>query len=335
MDLKKMKNNTTFRKILFFFVLIVNIGFLFFALPHNIKTSRAGFGIAPPYLKNDKLTPGSFWEQKIILTRSAVNEDSRVQLQIHLPRAENWLSVDKGTEFILPKNQNQIPIVFSVKVPPKAELGIYQGYIRVRTSKLSNNEAGTVTSVLGGEIAIDLTVVDNPIFDFKIKGISAEDAAEKKKFLWMDLPGKIKLSIRFENTGNIPAAPSRVVLEIYSAATGRILKTIQNSNKIKKIEPFRTETVIAELPNFLGPGKYPAVYKIYKNEELAAEGQIEINIRPIGTIKDGNYEFFTLAGLNLLPWRDKIILVLFFLLILAISFFLFRQKRNRNILRER
>ena len=65
-----------------------------------IMPTLAGFGVSPPYVKNERLDRGSHYEQKIILVRGDPIEDLKAEITIDVPGAQEWISIDKGTEFI-------------------------------------------------------------------------------------------------------------------------------------------------------------------------------------------------------------------------------------------
>ena len=53
----------------------------------------AGFGISPPYVRSDKLTPGTHYEQQITLLRSAADEDLEATVTINAPEISDWISI--------------------------------------------------------------------------------------------------------------------------------------------------------------------------------------------------------------------------------------------------
>ena len=107
----------------------------------------AGFGITPPYVKNDRLTRGTTYDQRIYLVRSDPEEDLKVQVTMNIPEAEAWFSVDQGTEFMMPRGMTQLPIVISVHVPSNAAYKKYTGAIRIRTSSANLGALFPPTSV--------------------------------------------------------------------------------------------------------------------------------------------------------------------------------------------
>ena len=265
----------------------------------------AGFGISPPYVKNENLGQGSHYEKKIILVRSDPIEDWKIEIITNVPGADNWISVDKGKEFIMPKGAQQVPIIFSVDVPKNAKFSRYTGSIRVKTAPLTPPEPGTVSILLGGQIDVDLNVTKE-VFDFQVRGVKVVDLEEGHKTWWRFVPGIIKFSIQIENLGNIKAAPSKVTFEIYDEYEKEIVEKIETT-KIGKVKPFKTEWVITELKTRLKPGSYWAQYKIFKKDEVANAGKIHLSILPYGTLPKVENKFL---GLNIWYWVGIGIVVL-------------------------
>ena len=283
------------------------------------SAARAGFGISPPHVRNENLTQGSYFEQKIILVRDQPDEDWKVELIFNVPEANSWFSVDKGKEFILPKGEKQFPIIISVKVPENAQFKRYKGSIRVKTTPLKAPELGTVSITLGGQIDVNLNVTKE-IFDFKVRGVRVSDLEEGYKWLFWHFPGIIRFSIQIENTGNIKAAPSKIHFDIYDSKEEKLLESIKTKKIDKKVEPFKTEWVTAKLLTNLKPGSYWAKYKIYKKEEVVNRGKIHLSILPQGTIS--NYQK---AGFFDLPLKDKITtLICLFVVLAGISYGLYQ-----------
>ncbi|OGD32066.1 hypothetical protein A3C91_04025 [Candidatus Azambacteria bacterium RIFCSPHIGHO2_02_FULL_52_12] len=275
---------------------------VFFALP--APAVFAGFGITPPYVKNESLTRNSHYEQKIILVRGDPIEDLKAEILIDVPNAYKWFSVDRGAQFILPKGEQQVPIIVSVNVPDSAEFGRYKGNIRITTTSLAPPSSGSVMIALGAQVDVDLNIIDKKIFDFKIRRISISDLNEGHWFWWMYFPGKIKFAMQLENTGNISITPSDVVFAIYDVTGNTLLETVHKLNAIQEVKPFETKEVIAELPTRLPVGSYRIKYAIYKEGGVAQEGELGLSVLPYGTLaSDAGYGFTGLSA------RDKAIIL--------------------------
>src|SRR5258708_2644436 len=96
-----------------------------------------GIGVSPPHINSDSLTRNSHYEQQIYLVRGEPDDDLKVTITTNVPGADKWLSIDRGTEFIMPKGTTQMPITVSVNVPGDAQFKDYTGYVRMVVSPLS------------------------------------------------------------------------------------------------------------------------------------------------------------------------------------------------------
>lgn len=287
----------------------------------------AGFGITPPYVRNETLRQGSEYTQEIIIVRSDPVEDLNAELTYNLPGYESWFSSDRGTKFILPKGESQVKLHITVRVPDDAKLGAYNGNIRIRTYSSENSTNG-VSLALGAQIDVHLKVVDQ-VFDFQVRRVELSEAEEGHKKWWLAFPGKIKFAIYLENTGNVPAAPYKVIFQTHDVTGSQLLETTENTNRIDTILPFDTKKVFAYLPTWLPPGSYLIKYDIKKTEtESAQTGQLSLSILPRGTIT--GYEQYGFEGLKLAD-QLSIILPAAILLLGVISLVVVkRSKRKRK-----
>ena len=300
---------------------------LSFLLLISTQEVFAGFGITPPYVRNEALARNTHYEQKIILVRGDPVEDLKAKVTIDVPGANDWISIDKGSEFILPKGESQFPIVVSVNVPGGADFRTYKGNIRIVLDSAVGPTPGTVGIALGAQVDVRFNVVDQQIIDFKIREVEIADLEEGHTFLWLYFPGKINFTMQLENLGNIPIAPSSVQFDIYDAKGVNMLESVRSTNSIKKVSPFTIGTVTAELPTRLKPGSYRAIYRIYKTpDEVVSQGGLTVSVLPYGTLP--GYKGYGFAGLSL---RDKSSVVLVIgaatLFVLYALFRLLRLKR--------
>lgn len=260
-----------------------------------LHTVFAGFGITPPYVRNDRLTRGTVYEQQITLVRSDPIDELKAQVSMNIPGVESWFTVDKGTEFILPAGQTQVPITIAVHVPSDAEYTRHQGTIRIRTSSNASQPQGGVSIALGAQIDVDIKVVDK-IEDFNVRRIRVTDLEEGRMRWGLFFPGKIRFFMTVENTGNTVFGPTKVKFDIYDSNVERVLETTYNTNKIEKIEPFAIKEVLAELPTRLPTGRYTAKYTIYKNDDVAQQSEINLSVAAIGAVP--GYTGYGFSGLS-------------------------------------
>lgn len=268
------------------------------------NVALAGFGITPPYVRNETLRPGSDFSQEIIIVRSDPEEDLNAEISINTPGFESWISCDRGLKFPLPKGETQVKMKINVRVPDNAKLGDYTGTIRVKTAAAGEQASG-VSLALGAQLDVFLRVRDE-IYDFAVRHVELYDAEEGHKVLWLDYPGKITFGMQLENTGNVPASPYKIRFEIYDITGRQLLETSQNTNSIRKILPFATKKVEAYLPTFLPPGSYKVKYNVMKEKDSSAQvGELTLSIFPKGTI--AGYVGYGFEGLTI---GDKLTLIL-------------------------
>ena len=262
------------------FGLVLSLVLVWCLLPLAVK---AGFGVSPPYVRNESLTRGSHYEQKIVIVRGDPNEDLKAEITTDVPGADDWISIDKGTEFILPKDQQNVVMFISVDVPQDAKYDRYKGKIRIATSSFADPEAGTVAIALGVQIDVDLNVSKLKIFDFKVRSVNVFDLEEGKEVWWWYAPGTIKMALQIENIGNIKSAPTKVHLDIYDSSKQVLVESVDDT-KLAKVKPFETKKIIAEFPTKLGPGSYWTKFQIFRNEDIVSQGDLHLSILPKGAL---------------------------------------------------
>lgn len=269
------------------------------------QSAGAGFGISSPYVNNDRLVPGSHYEKEITLVRGDSYEDWNVEIRVDVPNANDWFSVDKGKEFIMPKGERVTKVLIIVDVPENTRFGKYQGKIIVRTNPLKT-PSGVVSIALGAQVDVDLEVIKAEIFDFAVSSIKTVDIIEGHKWWLFNFPTKIKLLIRIENLGNIWVAPSKVQIDLYDNKGNELLESVETT-KMKKVKPFGTGEIVAEMTSSLNAGSYQAYFKIFKNDEIINEGETHISIIPYVAVPLKDKEFL---GLNFLIWAGIGLVVL-------------------------
>ncbi len=295
----------------------------------TFQVALAGFGITPPYVRNDRLTRGTVYEQRITLVRSDPIDDQKAEISMNIPGVESWFVVDQGTTFTLPAGETQVPIVIAVHVPADAEYTRHQGTIRIRTSSLAGSEGGAGVSIaLGAQIDVDIQVVDK-IYDFDVRRIRSADVEESRRKWGLVFPSKIRFFMTIENTGNAVYGPTKVKFDIYDSQVEQLLETTYSTNKIEQIEPFAIKEVLAELPTRLSVGRYTAKYTIYKGEEIAQQNQINLSISSLGAVQ--GYSGYGFDGLST---TDKIKVGAVFaipvvLLIILFTILGIRRRRHR------
>jgi len=261
-----------------------------------------GFGITPPYVTNDQLAQNSQYEQTIILVRSNPTEDLQARVSVNVPGANSWISIDRGTQFVLPAGTQQEPMIVTVKVPSDAKLGDYTGNIQVVVSPLAGPTKGTVGITIGAQIDVNLQVVDSHMAKLSVRRVTMQNTEVGHTLWWMHFPGKINFAMDLNNSGNIAGAPSKVVFQYQEYLTGNVLETEQNTNGLDSVQPFEAKTVTAEMPTYLPQGSYRVFYQIYgvNGADVLGQGTLDLAVLPPGTLT--GYIGYNFWGLR---WSEK------------------------------
>jgi hypothetical protein len=298
----------------------------------SFRAGADGFGITPPYVKNESLTQNSHYEQQIILVRSDPTQDLKATVSINVPGANDWITVDRGMEFTLPAGTQQEPIIVSVNVPGNAKLGRYLGNIQVVVSPLGQPTAGTVGITIGAQINVDLQVINQKSVAFTLHRVAMTNTEEGHAFWWMHFPGKVTFTMDIENTGNIAGSPRKVTFEYRDYLTQALLDTEQNTNGLSSIQPFETKQVVAEMPVYLPRGSYRVFYTVYGRDDndIIGQGMLDLGVLPPGTLSGySGYGFWGIRTQEKAITFGLIILVLglAYLIYVGIKRFL-RKKRH-------
>lgn len=294
---------------------------LFFFVSINI--AQAGFGITPPYVRNTSLIRNSTYEQQILLVRGNPDTNQKAEVIVDAPEIASWIEIVEGVPLALPRGEQKVPMTVRVTVPKDAEFKTYEGAIRVRTLPDDNEVAsGAVSISLGAKVDISLTVIDKELLDFRIRKIGVSDLNEGKKLGWLYFPGKVNFTMSLENTGNVPVAPSKVEFRIFSYDGRQLLEETVNKNRIRKVDPYDTEEVVAEIPTRLPAGSYVARYKIFNGDDVKQEGEVNLSILPRDTLQQAGFGF---NGLSL-PHKVSVLLPVFTLTIFVL--YLIYNRRN-------
>ncbi len=288
----------------------------------------AGFGVTPPFVRNTSLTRNSVYEQEILLVRGDPRTPLKASITIDAPEIQDWIEIKEGTEFILPKGEQKVPMTVKVTVPKNADFKTYEGAIRVKTGAVDDQVGvGAVNISLGAQIDIELTIIDKVIKDFRVRKIGVSDLNEGTKIGWLYFPGKINFSMLIENTGNVDIAPSDVVFKLYDPSGTVLLEETRKKGKIEKIAPYETKEVVASIPTHLPAGAYLARYTILNGDDVKHEGELSVNILPYGTLQTAGFGF---SGLSIAHKISVILPILALLaLILLIAHTYFDRRKNK------
>ena len=299
------------------------MGFLIAAslLLFSVSEVEAGFGISPPRVWNDKLVPGSHYEQTITLTRSNPTSPIKIVTELNAPDLEGWITIAEGDGFIYPAGPQQFPMTVIVDVPEDAGYGTYYGKMTIKAAP-ADTEEGSVSIAVGAVVDFKLTVSGEEFSDFKIRGISIPDTEEG----W-----PLKFIVKLENLGNVKVRPSKVHLDIFDDYRQR---KIQSGDILSMswVESFKVGSSEGKMPVELAAGHYWVDYEVYKNDVLLIKDRLKLRVHPPGTLvprplleRIKNYITASPLRLILFTFLGTIILVAVILVLLR-----FIKKRRRK-----
>lgn len=280
------------------------------------NVSHAGFGISPPYVKTTKpIFLGGHYEQKVTLLRSEADVDLQAKLILSAPEIADWISIDKGDTFDLPKDQLRVPMVVRIDVPKDAEIGNYGGHINIRVVPKDQKEGGGVAIALGARVDIDITVTDETFLEFNIKKVDIPNfEILAKPWSWpifSKLFYKSRVIVKVENTGNVKTAPSKIQLEVFDLSKNGLLES-SIDKKLEKIDPFQIKDITANFPTSLEPGQYWGRVKVYNGENIIHKDELIFTV--------GNVGEFGGRKMGILPYlflTSLIILAVLFIVLLV------------------
>lgn len=250
----------------YFIFVALSLIFLCFSSVH------AGFGISPPYVKNDHLLPEEVYVQEITVSRSEANEDWRIDIKPELSEEiAGWFTYEFDEKNIIPIGQQYAILKIRVEVPKDAIKKEYRGAIRLiggpsKDAKIS----GTGTKIaLGAKIDVAIRVLDKEIKDFQVNSVNILNAKTNE-------PLAITLAVK--NNGNIYDSLGKIKVKIFDSKKTKIIDTLELKIK-EEIKPQEARELKVEFPNKYKPGKYLANLKIYYGGKVIKKQEAAFQIR--------------------------------------------------------
>ncbi len=266
-------------------VLIIFIIFSWFNLRSYIEASEISIGVSPSSFSNDSLMPGSYYEQEIIISRANPDTDAKAVIEIEECSVENWISFDPGSEIELPKNEQRVTAKIKVDVPEYADLGSYNGYLRIKLVREESD--GQVTLVPAVRMDIDMKVTNVEVVDLEVKMVNIEDFAEGQTMIVM---------LRILNKGNVSSSLSKVKVDILDLDENKIVSI--EKDEIDPVAPFTLDDIDVEYDNVdLDIGEYFADVFAY-NDSCIYEDRVAFKvIKGDGSIaEDSDREIYSGDG---------------------------------------
>lgn len=239
----------------------------FFLLP--VSLTHAAFGISPPFLNADHLVPGAKYQQTIYLVQDQPSQNLNIVANLTMDEpARDWVSIDKGFNFVIPQGVSQFPVTITISVPQNVTLGAYNGNLTFTTEPAS---AGQVTIELGAQVAINMTIGTGTFEKYSVPLIQFPDIEEGQSPV---------VHVKFENDGNVPEAFDGATYELFDQYDSVRLAYIQKSSGFPSTAPFTIAdyNITFPLDFYLGIGQYWGQVNFYKNGQVVASQKTVFNV---------------------------------------------------------
>lgn len=283
----------------------------------QVKTAEASFGISPPFINATYLVKGAEYSQVIYLIQDQPDTDLGIKTSFEVPeKIREWITIDKGTDFIIPQGTKQFPVEVKIKIPSNTELGIYNGNISFTTKPA---QAGQVTIALGAQLLLNLKV-GNEIFEkYNVPIIKPLDIEEG----WDP-----RVLVRLNNMGNVSESFTGATYELLDQYGAVRLAYIQKNNGFPEVPPFKEQEFVVEFPlDFhMGIGQYWANISFYKGDVLVASQKTVFNVLKSGTLSGGMAQIFA----YFIKYKIYAASIGFAIIILLLIFFVGRRRRKNT-----
>lgn len=270
----KMKTNKLLSSLIAVFA-----GIVLFAPSHALA---AAYGVSPPWIENENIKPGSNFVYVINLSSNDLPSNMKVKTQLEGdPEIMEWLNVENKDKLALTTGQSMVPMSVNVSVPKDAKTGKYHGTLR---TTLEAEESGheNVAVLLGGNIRIDLTVVDHDVTDYWVQNITVEPMTEGQS---------INLKMSLKNLGNVEVEAVQTKLAVIDMKTGEELLngTIEKLNVPVYPQTMSNATLSLPAPSLMA-GNYWVDVEAFKGGESVYQARQNLAVKPVtanGSITTG------------------------------------------------
>lgn len=240
--------------------------------------AQAGLGISPSRWVEKNALKGSHLEKVFTLSRSNPVVDLSFKAEIK-GEIKDWIKIDKGLDFTIPRGQQQFPIKVILDVPQEADYRDYQGSIRLKSeskdAETSGMGAGVVLSSL---IQIDLTVSEKEILEYEILQIAIPDSEAGEP---------VSIYLKIWNTGNVEAKPTKVTVDFFDKFKKINLGSYEviDFSGVPSVEPFSEGEIKIDIPAKFEAEQYWASIKVYQEAELLKSEDITFEVKEVGSFE--------------------------------------------------
>ncbi|MEK7180766.1 MAG: hypothetical protein AAB738_00310 [Patescibacteria group bacterium] len=282
----------------------------------DVLTARAAFGVSPPVFRAVHMVKGARYSQIIYLVRDIADQDLKIRGKLEINKSiKDWFLINGGKEIVIPKGVRQFPVEIVFTVPKDAGLAIYSGTL---TFEGVPDITGQVSIALGVEVTVDIQIGEGIFRKFSIPLVKLLDIEEG----WSP-----RVSVRFNNEGNVPETVDGATYELFDQFGAVRLAYIQKNKDFPEIPPFTTKEEIVEFPIdlHLGMGSYWGSVTISKGGSVIGTTKTVFSVLQAGSLSGPLFKIWNNIKANKEYYGAGVLLVLIFLI-----FYIRRRVRNRR-----
>ena len=222
----------------------VAVGLLLYA-NHSLA---AAFGVSPPWINNDNLKPDSHFVYVIDLSTNDASQEMVITAKVTgSPEIMQWVTVKDKDSLVMAQGAQHTPLYVEVNVPKDAEVGRYKGGISLVVAPRNLNP-NNVSILLGGNIAVDLKVINYDVIDFWVRSISVAPIVEGQP---------LTLAVELKNMGNTPVSSLETKVQILDYKTEKPIASGNGGLLSHMVYPQTSDTAEIQVPvPALSAGQY-------------------------------------------------------------------------------
>ncbi len=208
----------------------------------------AAFGVSPPWINNDNLKPDSHYVYVIDLSTNDASQEMVVTAKVTgSPEVLQWVTVKNKDNLTMAQGAQHTPLYVEVNVPKEAKAGRYTGNISLTVAPRQLNP-NNISILLGGNIAVDLKVVNYDVVDFWVRSISVDPIVEGQP---------LTLAVDLKNMGNTPVSSLETKVQVLDYKTEKLVATATGGQLNRVIYPQTMDTAEIQVPvPALAAGQY-------------------------------------------------------------------------------
>jgi hypothetical protein len=292
-----------------------------------VEPAKAGFGITPAKFINERLPRGASINLEFYLSRKDASESWDIRVNNQLDKMKSWVDIAEGNEsFIMATGTNLFPLHIKFTVPQDAPYDYYEGLLSFEATNRAIFPKGVnaVKLAVGVATEFKITVTDKEYYDFNFNFLSLPQ---------IETGWPVKAVATIENTGNVPAHPSKVHLDIYNYYDKKIIVQSGESNDFSFVEPFTKGDSVGYIPANLPVGKYYVHYLVYKADGVVADDYTLLDVLPRWSLSEKPWLVKVFEYLTATPLRiaiSSVVGTLLILIIISLILKVMRRKENKE-----